>query len=518
MTTGDESAPGSAFGRSADRAADVARARLARALHDSGHTPSAAVQAAFLTVPRHLFVPELDPAAAYQDEALVIKYGEDGLPVSSSSQPAMMAIMLEQLRLRSGHRVLEIGTGTGYNAAVMAHIVGPRGVVVTVDIDADLIARAQASLAEAGYSQVRASCADGGYGDPEDAPFDRIIVTVGAWDIAPAWLNQLGPGGRLVLPLSVRGIQLSVGLERPPGHDGRAGADRWVATSAFRCGFVRMTGAFADPEPFRPLGLSPGLYVQADDGRQVDPDGLAAALGGRALDVGAGIRARSRDELADLDLWLTLTQPELTRLTLMETAASRAQVGPLLPYGGLASPTVGPGQVGEADWPVEGGLRGGHDGGADGVGGADGGSGPEGVGGPYGAGRPGAAGRSGVAGQAGSAARPGVADRPGSAGLGIGGLVGVRPPRGPLPTTASRPGLDPRAYPGEIVLRGYGPGGPALAGYLARQVSAWDQLGRPGTARLALTVWPADAELTAPEGQIILARPHVRLAAGWPPP
>ena len=63
-------------------------------------------------MPRHLFVPELDPAAAYQDEALVIKYGADGLPVSSSSQPAMMAIMLEQLGLEPGHRVLEIGTGT----------------------------------------------------------------------------------------------------------------------------------------------------------------------------------------------------------------------------------------------------------------------------------------------------------------------------------------------------------------------------------------------------------------------
>ncbi|MGH3411217.1 MAG: methyltransferase domain-containing protein, partial [Streptosporangiaceae bacterium] len=280
MTTADGTAPG----RGLNPAADAARARLARALRDSGHTPSAAVQAAFLAVPRHLFVPELDAAAAYQDEALVIKYGEDGLPVSSSSQPAMMAIMLEQLRLKPGHRVLEIGTGTGYNAAVMAHIVGPRGAVVTVDIDADLIARAQASLADAGYGpgrgQVRAICADGGYGDPLDAPFDRVIVTAGAWDISPAWLDQLGPGGRLVLPLSVRGIQLSVGLERGEGC--------WVATSAFRCGFVRMAGAFADPEPFRPLGLSPGLYVQADDGRQVDPAALAAALGAPPLDVGAG--------------------------------------------------------------------------------------------------------------------------------------------------------------------------------------------------------------------------------------
>jgi protein-L-isoaspartate(D-aspartate) O-methyltransferase len=432
MTTGDGTAPG----RGLNPAADAARARLARALRESGHTPSAAVQAAFLAVPRHLFVPELDATTAYQDEALVIKYGEDGLPVSSSSQPAMMAIMLEQLRLKPGHRVLEIGTGTGYNAAVMAHIVGPQGAVVTVDIDADLIARAQASLAKAGYSQVRASCSDGGYGDPLDAPFDRVIVTAGAWDIPPAWLDQLGPGGRLVLPLSVRGIQLSVGLER--GTD--RWSDSWVATSAFRCGFVRMAGAFADPEPFRPLGLSPGLYVQADDGRQVDPAALAAALAAPALDVGAGIRARSRDELADLDLWLTLTQPGLTRLTIMETAASRAQVGPLLPFGGL---------VGDEH------------------------------------------------------------------GLGIAGLAGVRPPRG-APSTASRPGLDQRAYPGEIVVRGYGPAGPTLAGYLASQVSAWDQLDRPGTASLTLTVWPADAELTAPQDQMVLRRPHVRLAAGWP--
>jgi protein-L-isoaspartate(D-aspartate) O-methyltransferase len=428
MTTADGTAPG----RGLNPAADAARARLARALRDSGHTPSAAVQAAFLAVPRHLFVPELDATAAYQDEALVIKYGEDGLPVSSSSQPAMMAIMLEQLRLKPGHRVLEIGTGTGYNAAVMAHIVGPQGAVVTVDIDADLIARAQASLAEAGYSQVRASCADGGYGDPLDAPFDRVIVTAGAWDISPAWLDQLGPGGRLVLPLSVRGIQLSVGLERGEGC--------WVATSAFRCGFVRMAGAFADPEPFRPLGLSPGLYVQADDGRQVDPAALAAALGAPALDVGAGLRARSRDELADLDLWLTLTQPGLTRLTIMETTASRAEVGPLLPFGGLTRD---------------------------------------------------------------------------EGGLGIAGLAGVRPPRG-APSTASRPGLDQRAYPGEIVLRGYGPAGPTLAGYLASQVSAWDKLGRPGTAGLALTVWPGESEVTESEDQIVLRRPHVRLAAGWP--
>jgi protein-L-isoaspartate(D-aspartate) O-methyltransferase len=446
MTTASGPAPG----RTSADGADAARARLAGALRDSGRTPSPAVQAAFLAVPRHLFVPGLAPAAAYQDEALVIKYSEDGLPISSSSQPAMMAIMLEQLGLEPGHRVLEIGTGTGYNAAVMAHIVGPRGVVVTVDIDADLVARARASLAAAGYGQVQARCADGGYGDPGGAPFDRVIVTVGAWDIAPAWLDQLGPGGRLVLPLALRAIQLSVALERSAdqrsadqhGADQHGadqhGPDHWVSTSAFRCGFVRMAGAFADPESFRPLRSSPGLYVQVDDGHRVDMAALAKALAGPAVDIGAEIRAASRDELADLDLWLTLTDPGLGRLTFMATAASRGRGGPLLPFGALAS-------------------------------------------------------------------RGSRRDQ-----LGVSGLAGAQS------AAAHPPGIDPAAFPGEVVMRGYGRGGAALAAQLASQAPAWDSLGRPGAADLCLTVGPAGADLMVAAGQIVLSRPHARLAAGWP--
>jgi protein-L-isoaspartate(D-aspartate) O-methyltransferase len=410
--------------RASEDKATAARTRMAGALRVSGRVPSPAVQAAFLAVPRHLFVPGLDPAAAYQDEALVIKYGADGLPVSSSSQPAMMAIMLEQLGLRPGHRVLEVGTGTGYNAAVMAHIVGPGGQVVTMDIDAELVARAQDSLTAAGYDAVLARCGDGGFGAPEDAPFDRVIVTAGAWDIAPAWLDQLAAGGRLVLPLAVRAIQLSVGLERQ--GDGEC----WTAASAFRCGFVRMAGAFAGPEAFRPVGPSGGMYVQADDGHMVDTRALAAALDGPAVDVSAGVRIASREELGDVDLWLTLTEPGLDRLTLMETGSVRGRAGPLLPFGGLAS------RVGER-------------------------------------------GQLGVSGLAGS------------------WLAGPEPPD-------------------EIVLRGYGRGGPALASHLAARALAWDSLGRPGTADLCLTVCPPGARLPVAAGQIVLSRPHIRLAAGWP--
>jgi protein-L-isoaspartate(D-aspartate) O-methyltransferase len=353
-------------------------------------------------------VPELSPAAAYADDALVIKYDPDGLPVSSSSQPAMMAIMLAQLGLEPGHRVLEIGTGSGYNAAVLAHIVGPGGLVVTIDIDPALIARAQASLRAAGYASVQARCGDGGFGDPGGAPFDRVIVTAGAWDIAPAWLDQLGPAGRLVLPLSVRGIQLSVALQQ---HE-----DHWVAASAFRCGFVRMAGAFADPEPFRPLGSA--RYAQAGGGPPVDAGALAAALtAGPVATAGTGAGAAGPDEVSDLDLWLTLTQPELGRLTVISTAP-----GGLLPVGGL------------------------------------------------------------IRGQA-------------AGDLGVAALASAA---------------------GEIVVRGYGAGGPELAAELAGLAPAWARLGRPGPAGLRLTAWPGGTSPRAADGQLILRRPHVQLAAGWP--
>jgi protein-L-isoaspartate(D-aspartate) O-methyltransferase len=420
-------APGgsSASGSSASetREAARARARLAGSLADRGRTPSEAVQAAFRAVPRHQFVPGLAPAAAYQDEALVIKYDTCGVPVSSSSQPAMMAIMLDQLGLAAGHRVLEIGTGSGYNAAIMAHVVGPRGRVVTVDIDPELVTLARARLTAAGYGAVQASCADGGYGDPCGASFDRVIVTAGTWDIAPAWLDQLAPGGRLVLPLAMRGVELSVALERAASPAGT----HWVAVSTVRCGFVQLAGAFAGPEVFVPLEPTPGLYVQVADGRAVDTAAVAAALAQSAGDIGTGIVAAARDELSDLDLWLTLTEPDTDRLTFLVTAAGSAQDAPRLPLGALAGRD-----------PDAGGL----------------------------------------------------------------GIVGVSH-------------LDRAAFPHEIMLRGYGPGGPALAARLVRQSAAWDRLGRPGAADLRLTVWLASAALPA-AGQIVLRRPHVQLAVAWP--
>ena len=334
--------------------ADAARARLARELRHRGRALSRSVTEAFAQVPRHVFVPEVGPAAAYRDEAFVIKCGPDGLPVSSSSQPAMMAIMLDQLGLEHGHRVLEIGTGSGYNAAVMSAVVGPQGQVVSIDIDPELVARSRASLTAAGYDRVTLLCADGGFGDPADAPFDRIIVTAGAWDIAPAWLEQVASGGLLVLPLSIRGIQLSVALRRTerggPGvtQSGSEAGDEWLGMSAWRCGFVRMLGAFAGPEvPFR-LDEPNGLVAQMSDGSPVDGYGLQQALSTAPAADQPLPHPGGQADLADLDLWLTVTAAGLDRITVLAAPGGWPPLNPLLPFGGLVSNAADASRVGVA--------------------------------------------------------------------------------------------------------------------------------------------------------------------------
>src|SRR3984957_3055222 len=156
------------------------------------------VAAALHAVPRHLFLPGQPPEATYADDAIVTKRDQAGQPISSSSQPAIMAIMLEQLGLAPGHRVLEIGAGTGYNAALISHIVGPSGQVTSIDIDPELVGTAREHLASAGFTEVTVTCADGAGGDPGHAPYDRIIATVGVSDLAPAWLAQAVPHRRIV--------------------------------------------------------------------------------------------------------------------------------------------------------------------------------------------------------------------------------------------------------------------------------------------------------------------------------
>ncbi len=260
------------------------------------------IAAALRDVPRHLFLPHLPPEEAYLDDAIVTKRDADGQPISSSSQPAIMAIMLDQLALEPGQRVLEIGAGTGYNAALIRHIVGPAGAVVSVDIDADLAEAARGHLAGAGYPDVTVAAGDGADGYPDGAPYDRVIATVGVSDLAPAWLHQAGPGARIVVPLDVRGSQLAVAF-------GRAGSGgHWVSRSIAPCGFMRMRGSLAGPE--RTVVLQPGLSVMLPDGltladgQEVDGAALAAFLDGPPAEFATGVLTSSLQVFWGLGLWL----------------------------------------------------------------------------------------------------------------------------------------------------------------------------------------------------------------------
>jgi protein-L-isoaspartate(D-aspartate) O-methyltransferase len=260
------------------------------------------IAAALRDVPRHLFLPHLPPEEAYLDDAIVTKRDAAGQPISSSSQPAIMAIMLDQLTLTAGQRVLEIGAGTGYNAALMRHIIGPSGAVVSVDIEADLADRAREHLATAGYPDVTVVAADGADGYLPGAPYDRVIATVGVSDLAPAWLDQAGPGARIVVPLDVRGSQLAVAF----GRSGSGG--HWVSRSVAPCGFMRMRGSLAGPE--RTLVLQPGLSVMLPDGltladgNEADGAALAAFLDGPPAEFATGVSTSSLQVFWGLGLWL----------------------------------------------------------------------------------------------------------------------------------------------------------------------------------------------------------------------
>jgi protein-L-isoaspartate(D-aspartate) O-methyltransferase len=254
---------------------------------------------AFRMVPRHVFLPDLPPETVYRDDAIVTKRDANGQPISSSSQPAIMALMLDQLGVEPGQRVLEIGTGTGYNAALLAHLVGPEGQVVSVDIDADLVERAREHLIDAGHPEVTVVCGDGAEGFTPAAPYDRVIATVGVWDLSPAWLDQLGPGGRIVAPLDVRGVQRSVAMERAGEH--------WTSRSVVPCGFMRMRGPFAGPETILMLDRASGLAISLPDAGEIGD--VLAAFEGPSVGMSTEMSASHTQLLDGLSLWLAVHEP-----------------------------------------------------------------------------------------------------------------------------------------------------------------------------------------------------------------
>ncbi len=170
------------------------RARMVRGQIESRGVRSPAVVEAMRTVPRHQFVLQRDRMSAYEDRPLPI--GED----QTISQPYIVALMTELAAIEAHDRILEVGTGSGYQAAILAEI-ADQGRVYTIEIVPGLAARAESTLARLGYDNIEAHRGDGYAGWPEAAPFDAIVVTAAPARIPQPLLDQLAVGGRLVIPV-----------------------------------------------------------------------------------------------------------------------------------------------------------------------------------------------------------------------------------------------------------------------------------------------------------------------------
>lgn len=234
---------------------------------------SPAVAAAFERVPRECFLPEVAAEegleAVYRNEAIVTRRDTRGMPVSSSSQPSIMAAMLGALTLEPGHRVLEVGTGTGYNAALLACVVGPSGRVVSVELDPKLAARASDMLRVGGY-RVEVHVGDGRDGWPGGGPYDRIVVTASGPDVPRAWFDQLADGGLVVVPLWLRdSLQRVVVLRRV--------SDGFESVEIIHGGFMALRGRLAEEPPVLHDQLSATDLVNPETRRPL------VSLSGRAL-------------------------------------------------------------------------------------------------------------------------------------------------------------------------------------------------------------------------------------------
>lgn len=178
-------------------------------------------------VPRERFLPDPLLRHACEDRAVTIGHGQ------TISQPYMVAIMTELLQVRPGDRVLEIGTGSGYQAAVLSELGAE---VYTVERVPELAETARQTLDELGFGDVRVREGDGSLGWQEEAPFDRILVTAGAPEVPPTLLEQLEPeSGRLVAPVGPRDLQTLIVVERF--------GNEWTRDKVLECRFVPLVGS-----------------------------------------------------------------------------------------------------------------------------------------------------------------------------------------------------------------------------------------------------------------------------------
>ncbi|MFJ9894253.1 methyltransferase, FxLD system [Streptomyces sp. NPDC091280] len=297
--------------------ADAERLRnaLVDRLRADGHARTPAVETALRTVPRHVFVPDASLEDAYANAPVHIKYDTDGTSISCASQPGVVALMLDQLETQPGERILELGAGTGYNAGLLAHLVGESGHVTTLDVDEDLVEGARAHLATAGITNAEAVTRDGALGYAERAPYDRIIATVGAHGVPHAWLQQLAPGGRLLVPQRLKGtVSRSIAYEQREG--------RWVSLGSEMNTFMPLRRGIADDDRrVIPLSTDGTVRLQAPAGQHIEADALAGVLDQPRTEEWTGMTVRAMESPEWMELFLSCTLPSgLIRMLFPQSA------------------------------------------------------------------------------------------------------------------------------------------------------------------------------------------------------
>ena len=353
------------------------RARLTDSLLAAGVLRDPRWADAFRQVPRHVFLPGFfvqrpdgawEPVTAEHPDHLALAYRNDvcvtqldnddraweqalatgaatGVPTSSSSMPTIMAIMLEALAVAPGDRVLEIGTGTGYNAALLCHVLGDAR-VTSIDVDPGVLVRAEARLTAAGY---RPTCVlgDGEQGYPPRAPYDRVLGTCAVSRIPAAWLEQTAPGGLIVTTFN---RAIGAGLVRLTVRDGQATGrvlledGRFMPLRAHRQAWADealLEALTAEPttsrttllssrsvlDPAGPFEFFAGLAlaevaVAADPIRLVHPDGSWVRHRGAVVDQG-GPRALWDVAEAAYRQWRALGEPRRHQFTFSATPTSQ---------------------------------------------------------------------------------------------------------------------------------------------------------------------------------------------------
>ncbi len=228
------------------------------------------IEAAFAEVPRHVFIPKATLDDVYADKSIVLQYDDNDEALSSSIMPSMLAQLLDQLALEPGQNVLEIGAGSGYFAALLRHVLGESSTVTSIEIDREMVKVATKNLQKLGFRNINIVHSDGANGYAPRASYDRIVSTVGVWDIPDMWIQQLKPNGRLVVPIWLDGLQVIATFIKQGEH---MLISDWNSSGAF----VYMRGIASGPKVSKRVG-STSLRLYADDIKNIDTIALHSLL------------------------------------------------------------------------------------------------------------------------------------------------------------------------------------------------------------------------------------------------